>query len=205
MKKLFVLGDSISIQYGPFLRKMVGDRFQYDRKRGEAEALADLDRPIGANGGDSGMVLNYLGREWDKQVRYDVLLVNCGLHDIKTDPTTGRKQVSPAEYRENLEEIVRIAREMAHSVVWIRTTDADERIHNTRSSSFYRYHDDVVAYNAIADEVMSAQEIPIIDLYTFTRSFGTSAFNDHVHYTEEIQCLQAAYIAGYLDGWFRKN
>lgn len=202
MKQLFVLGDSISIQYGPYLRKMLDGRYRYDRKRGEEEALADLDRPVGANGGDSGMVLDYLGRERDKQVRYDVLLLNCGLHDIKTDPVSGRKQVSPVAYRDNLEEIARIAREMAQAPVWVRTTDAVEQIHNVRSTSIYRYHDDVVAYNAIADEVMSAHEVPIIDLYTFTRCFGTNAFSDHVHYTEEVQCLQAAYIAGHLDGRF---
>lgn len=39
----------------------------------------------------------------------------------------------------------------------------------------------------------------LIDLYTFTRCFGTSAFCNHVHYTEEVRALQAAYIAGSLE------
>jgi len=53
MRSLFIIGDSISIQYGPHLKKMVEGWLHYGRKRGEAEALNDLDRPAGTNGGDS--------------------------------------------------------------------------------------------------------------------------------------------------------
>jgi hypothetical protein len=101
MKKLFVVGDSISIQYGPYLKKMVEHRFLYDRKRGEQEALADLDNPVGANGGDSRMVLDYLEQERTRGMSCDVLLVNCGLHDIKTDPLSGEMQVPLYAYREH--------------------------------------------------------------------------------------------------------
>ncbi|MFB9328961.1 SGNH/GDSL hydrolase family protein [Paenibacillus aurantiacus] len=199
MRSIYVLGDSISIQYGPYLKRMTEERFVYDRKRGEEEALADLDHPVGANGGDSAMVLDYLKSEQAKGMRYDLLLLNCGLHDLKTDPETGEKQVPPDQYRRNLEEIVIIAREMTQAVIWLRTTDAVEEIHNARIAAFHRYHDDVVAYNAIADDVMSRHGVAALDLYGFTRAFGTDAFCDHVHFTEEVRRLQAAYIAGYLE------
>jgi lysophospholipase L1-like esterase len=199
MRSVFILGDSISIQYGPHLKKLVEGRFAYDRKRGEAEALADLDRPVGANGGDSTMVLEYLLTEQYKGVSYDMLLLNCGLHDIKTDPVTKEKQVPLDQYRRNLERIATVARQMARAVIWVRTTDAVESIHNARSASFHRYHDDVLAYNAVADEVMGKYGIPLLDLYSFTRVFGESAYRDHVHFTEEVCRMQAAYIAGYLE------
>ncbi|GIP16658.1 hypothetical protein J40TS1_23000 [Paenibacillus montaniterrae] len=198
MKKLFVVGDSISIQYGPFLKQMTAGRFHYDRKRGVEEALADLDKPVGANGGDSSMVLQYLLQERSKGVRYDVLLVNCGLHDLKTDPHSGLKQISLQLYRTNLEAIIHFAQEISPRLIWIRTTDADENIHNSPGSAFFRFHDDVVAYNEAADEIMDKHKVPTIDLYTFTRAFGSEAYCDHVHYKEEIRRLQAAYIAGYL-------
>lgn len=198
MKKLFVVGDSISIQYGPFLKQMTAGRFHYDRKRGVEEALADLDKPVGANGGDSSMVLQYLLQERSKGVRYDVLLVNCGLHDLKTDPHSGLKQISLQLYRTNLEAIIHFAQEISPRLIWVRTTDADENIHNSPDSAFLRFHEDVVAYNAAADEIMEQHNVPTIDLYTFTRAFGSEAYCDHVHYKEEIRRLQAAYIAGYL-------
>lgn len=200
MRKLFVLGDSISIHYGPYLKQMTEGWFVYDRKRGEEQALADLDQPVGANGGDSERVRGYLASERNKGVRYDLLLLNCGLHDIKTDPQTAERQVPAQKYRSNLEAIVETARQMAEAVVWVRTTDAVEAVHNTKSSSFHRFHKDVVAYNAIADEVMSQYGIPLLDLYMFTQGFGESAYCDHVHFTEEIRRLQAAFIAGYLAG-----
>ena len=49
----YVIGDSISIQYGPYLESALGASWQYDRKSGDAEARKNLDIPIGANGGDS--------------------------------------------------------------------------------------------------------------------------------------------------------
>lgn len=209
MRKLFIVGDSISIQYGPYVKALTADYLHYDRKRGEAEALVDLDKPVGANGGDSSMVLAYLLEEQSKGVQYDVLLVNCGLHDIKTDIVTKEKQISLNEYANNLERIVEIAQTMSRQFIWVKTTDAVEEVHNKPDSSFHRFHEDVVTYNACADEIMEKHGVPTIDLYTFTRTFGEEAYCDHVHYNEEIRRLQAAYIVGFLDlelnSTFREN
>lgn len=199
MRSLFVLGDSISIQYGPYLQQMVEGSYRYDRKRGEQEALANLDRPVGANGGDSTLVLEYLRQEEAKGTRYDLLLLNCGLHDIRTDLLTNTIQTPQPQYRKQLEEIFAAASRMANEVVWVRTTDVVDRIHNELSKQFYRYHRDVVAYNEIADQVFGQRDVPILDLYRFTRFFGDSAYKDHVHFTQEVSRLQAAYIAGFLD------
>ncbi|WP_264166498.1 hypothetical protein [Clostridium tagluense] len=43
----------MSIHYGPYLKNMIKHKFEYDRKRGMKQALTDLDKPIGANAGDS--------------------------------------------------------------------------------------------------------------------------------------------------------
>ncbi|WP_411350141.1 SGNH/GDSL hydrolase family protein [Paenibacillus sp. WLX2291] len=201
MKDLFIIGDSISIQYGPYLKHMLEGHYRYDRKRGE-EALYDLDQPIGANGGDSERVLQYLKSEQHNNIRYDVLLLNCGLHDIKTDRYKREKQISLEQYRENLQEILRVADQMAQHIIWIRTTDVVDDIHNQPPATFFRFHDDVLAYNAAADEIMKSEGISIIDLYTFTRCFEKSAYCDHVHYTEQVRQLQAAYIAGYLENYY---
>lgn len=199
MRSVFVIGDSISLQYGPYLKQMITSHFNYDRKRGDTQALVDLNNPIGANNGDSGMVLQYLQEEQEKGTKYDILLVNCGLHDIKTNPDTGEKQVSLAKYHNNISQIISIAQEMAHSFIWIRTTDALEEIHNILCPEIHRFHDDVMAYNDVADEIMAINSVPSIDLYQFTQTFGKAAYCDHVHFNEEVRQLQAAYIAGYLN------
>ncbi|WP_036746688.1 SGNH/GDSL hydrolase family protein [Paenibacillus sp. UNC451MF] len=202
MRHVFVIGDSISIQYGPYLKDMLADRYGYDRKSGEEAALTNLDRPMGANGGDSSMVLEYLTLEHNQGTRYDILLINCGLHDIKSSLTDGSKQVPPDDYRNNLQSIAKLAQKMANDVIWIRTTDVVTEIHNARCKSFQRFGEDVLQYNRVADQVWESFDIPRMDLYSFSRTFGTSAYCDHVHFTEEVRRLQAAYIAGYLDSRF---
>ncbi|MEK3910543.1 SGNH/GDSL hydrolase family protein [Paenibacillus sp. FSL H7-0331] len=202
MRSIFVIGDSISIQYGPYLKEQLEGDLGYDRKRGDAQAMIDLDQPLGANGGDSSMVLAYLESLEALGTKYDILLLNCGLHDIKTDLVTGSKQISLEQYRHNISEIVDKARKMSNSFVWIRTTDVIDHIHNARSRNFHRFHSDVLDYNAAADAIMQEHGITILDLYGFSRKFGEAAFCDHVHYTDEVRKLQAAFITGYLHAKF---
>ena len=200
MRTLFVIGDSISMQYGPYLKSCLAGAWTYDRKRGAEHALQDLDQPVGANGGDSALVLAYLEElQRSGSFQPDLLLLNCGLHDIKTDPHTGAKQVPIAQYRANLERIMGLLRQMRISTVWVRTTPVNDEQHNTRSREFHRFARDVAEYNAIADEVCTAAGAPLLDLFSFTRNLGEDVFCDHVHFTEPVRAQQAAFIAGFLD------
>lgn len=197
MQKLFVLGDSISIQYGPYLAQMLRGVFEYARKEAEAQPPVASRYPADTNGGDSSMVLAYLEAQLAK-IASDLLLLNCGLHDVKVDPQDGTKQVPPDRYQANLRDIVRLVRRNRTRAVWVRTTPVDDETHNSRSTSFYRFGRDVIHYNEIADTVFAEAGIPVIDLYTFTLNLGDGVYCDHVHFTERVRALQAAYIAGSL-------
>lgn len=197
--KLFVIGDSVSIHYGPYLKVMLEDKFDYDRKRGMEQALEDLDRPIGANAGDSRMVLEYLEEEHHKNTKYDILAMNCGLHDIRVDRTSKMIQVELEEYKTNLTRIIEISKIMANKTIWVGLTPVIDEIHNARKAGFLRYNDDVMAYDAASKEIMSEHKIPCIDMYSFTRALGPDVYCDHVHFKDEIRRLQAAFIAGYLN------
>lgn len=200
---LFVIGDSISLQYGPWLEQFVSSAFRYDRKRddGGKRAEDDLDTPQGANGGDSRMVLEYLRRlKAAHRLQADYLLINCGLHDIKTEVSSGKIQISQEEYRCNLDSIFQEVNGTGVKLVWVRSTPVNEELHNTKGLAFNRYSADVEKYNRIADNYFLAKGIPIIDLYHFSKSFPKEATADHVHYTEEYSRLQAAFIAGFLLG-----
>jgi lysophospholipase L1-like esterase len=202
MKKLYVIGDSISIQYGPYLQQALQGVMHYARKEGETEALFNLDNPQGANGGDSSMVLAFLqGMKKQGGLDADLLLLNCGLHDIKTNPQTGQRQIDIDRYAENLRAIVALVATMPPSLAWIRTTPCDEQIHNQPHMTFHRFAADCDAYNQVADEIMSAVGIPIIDLHTFTRNLGLDLYCDHVHFHEAVRAQQAAFLAGWLFHW----
>lgn len=195
----FLIGDSISIQYGPYLEKYVQGNWRFDRKNDNGQAAKNLDVPVGANGGDSRMVLAYLRlKVTDAAFRPNVLLLNCGLHDIKRNPQTNAIAVDSVSYRANLEAIWKLLANRRIPLVWMRTTAVDDERHNSRTKDFKRYARDLATYNAIADAVMHRHRVPVIDLYSFTRNLGGERFIDHVHYDSTTRSLQAAHIAGFL-------
>lgn len=197
--KIYVIGDSISIQYGPHLEAYLAGVMEYSRKEGEEEALLNLDNPQGANGGDSSRVLSFLTSMAESRgCDADLLILNCGLHDIKTDPETGLPQVSIEDYRGNLKAIVRLAESMKSRLVWIRTTPCDERVHNREGMDFHRFSADCDAYNHAADQIMASAGVPVIDLHTFTLNLGEDLYRDHAHFHEHVCEKQAAFIAGWL-------
>ena len=195
MPTLHVVGDSISQHYGPYLQQYLGGLLAYSRKEGMP---GDPNEPSGDNGGDSALVLRYLRACREHGMHWDYLLLNCGLHDIKTDPATGAKQAPPAAYAHNLGAIVPLALALASQVIWVRTTPVDDAIHNARQQQFHRFAADVDRYNAIADAIMHEHGIPAIDLFTFTRTLSDDLYMDHVHYRDGVRQLQGAFIAGYL-------
>ncbi len=196
--KVFVIGDSISIYYGPYLKNSLKGFFSYDRKKDKGEALKNLDNPVGANGGDSGMVLAYLKElVKDKDFKTDYLLVNCGLHDIKRKSPRGNPQVNLIKYKSNLSEIIYFSKVMDVKLIWVNSTPVADSIHNRRVP-FYRFNQDLINYNKAADSIMLESKIPVIDLYSFTEKYIPQAYIDHIHYKKDIRGKQADFIAGSL-------
>jgi lysophospholipase L1-like esterase len=191
---LHVVGDSISIHYGPHLQTMLTGVVAYSRKTAPD---GSLDEAGAANGGDSSTVLAYL-QSLRPERPFDVLLINCGLHDIKRDLVTSQPQISTERYAANLRAILVEGDRLAKRVLWVRTTPVIDERHNRLNTAFRRFESDVEAYNASADRVMREHAISIIDLFTFTRNLGLDVYVDHVHFTDEVRAQQAAFIAGHL-------
>jgi nanoRNase/pAp phosphatase (c-di-AMP/oligoRNAs hydrolase)/lysophospholipase L1-like esterase len=198
MTSFFVLGDSISVQYGPYLAERIRPFGTYARKEG---VIGNLDIPEGQNGGDSSACLRYLRARFEEPgFRPDWLVLNCGLHDIKRPPTDEPiHQVPPEVYRANLRAMFDLVRDHGVRLCWVRTTPAFENVHNVRNAAFHRFAADVDAYNAITDELCAERGIPVIDLHGFTLPYCPEAFEDHIHFGESMRALQAAFIAGHLE------
>ena len=200
MKKVFVLGDGISLGYTQYLAKYLG--FEYEvLSKGENE---NTDCPDGKNFGDSRMLLSYLrGEAMGGRLNYDIIIFNCGLHDIKYNWETEKIQVEPDEYENNLRRICAILKGTGANVYFVNSTPVYDEIHNSTKNiilnvDFVRRPGDIEKYNAIAEKVMPENAVHIIDLYAFTKPFGTKAVRDHVHFFPEIEEKQAQFIANYL-------
>jgi len=197
---IFLIGDSISIDYFPYLKESVKDFAFLDRKQDDGKALQNLDIPMGANGGDSGMVLMYLKSQLKEPgFNPDYLIVNCGLHDIKRNPKTNEIQINESEYRSNLIKIFSLLQRNKIKPIWISTTPVVDSIHNSMSNSFKRYAVDVAKYNQLAAEVCALKEVPVINLFGFTKRLGADQYRDHIHYKQQVQKLQADFISSCLE------
>ena len=199
-KHILMIGDSISILYGPYLKDFLQDTFDYRVKGNIKDAIVNLDNPNGANAGNSRMVLDYLKHYSENEINFedDIILLNCGLHDIKTDPVTGKKAINLAEYISNLDSIFNIILSLDKKLIWINSTPVNDSIHNSRQTGFYRFNNDVIKYNLAADSICKFYKIPVIDLYLYSSSFPLDAYSDHVHYKQQYSRLQAKFISDYL-------
>mgnify|MGYP003658430271 CR=1 FL=1 len=202
--KIYVLGDSISVHYGPFLEQELQGWCNYARKGGPDAAGTDWENPADANGGDSNLVRSFLTENL-AAIQSDWLLFNCGLHDLRVERTTGKFQVTIAAYRENLAAIIPLVRQHKIEPIWITTTPLIDEIHNRHDLPYRRFRRDVIAYNQVAAEVMATHNVPIIDLLTFTRNLEPDIYLDHVHLVPDVREQQAAFIARELRQRFTKS
>lgn len=203
MVNVFLLGDSINLDYGQFVPAFLKSGIHVYGKPGAEEAYENLDIPIGGNGGDSRMVLEYLQTAEGPVLDCDYFIFNCGLHDLKHNAKTGLLQVPLEEYEQNLQAIVELMQNRGVKVVFINTTPTDQTRYSA-IKSFYRLTEDVPAYNQAAQAVMTRNQVPVIDLYGFTQALGLSGddlFRDHTHFTPAVIKLHSAFIAGFINGF----
>lgn len=229
-KRVHVIGDSISLHYGPYLEEYLPDGLIYARKLAEPElearqfsaggaleysTVATQDAgsrsrlldypegPFGENAGDSGMVLAYLQAGSPAVAAADIVLLNCGLHDLKMSRATGLRQVEPDVYREHLEGIVALLAAAAKSLLWVTTTPVDDATHEHHGATltFRRSQLDVERYNQVAADVMRGAGVPLIDLHDYTMDLAAGGvglaalYVDHVHFTPTVRAAQARFLA----------
>lgn len=198
MKTVFIIGDSISLHYHQYIKELLENKAEYYRKgsTGEIqEALHDPNNPFGANGGDSNLVIEYMEMLKSKNKKFDILIINCGLHDIRVDRRNNKIQLDEKQYEENLNKIIELSKEISKQLIWISITPVNDEIHNSRNDGYLRYNKDVKKYNEIAENIMSENNIKIIDLYEFTQNLESQdMYRDHVHYKEDICEKQAQFI-----------
>jgi lysophospholipase L1-like esterase len=197
---LFLIGDSISVQYSPFLREFLEPEWECRLPSGREEALANLDIAVGANGGDSHRLLS-LVREIVKSEAPagSIFAFNCGLHDIRRDRETKALQVPLEDYTNNLRSMADLLKDSAWQPVWITTTPVDDHTHNVANYfTTLRFREDEQTYRRASISLMEEHGIPVCDFGSFTARLGLEAFCDHVHYHPDVQRLQATFLAGWL-------
>ena len=180
---LVLIGDSIRMGYQATVRERL--------------ASVDIWSPE-ANGGDSANVLAHLD-EWVAAHSPQVVHLNCGLHDIKKPFDSGRAQVGLDEYRRHLREIFDRILSTGARLVWASTTPVDEDLHH-RNKGFDRFTADVDAYNSVALDLATAEDVPVNDLHAVIESADRTHLlqEDGVHVSEEGSRLLGDAVAEFV-------
>ena len=138
----------------------------YTRK-GENGVVGDINQATDVNGGDSSHVLSYLQKM--QRMDFDVLLLNCGLHDIKV--VEGR-QVEPEEYRENLKQVLELMRErgdkinLARYAYLLARMEPKENADETHKELYREFSKKM--YQWMKDDAQCRQAIEAIMIYIYT-------------------------------------
>ena len=178
--KVLVIGDSISIGYTPIVQVALA-------------SMAEVVR-IEGNGADSANVRAKLD-DWLSGTDYDLVSLNCGLHDLKY---TDRHQVESAAYQQNLEAIFNTMAGRGVRVLWVTTTPIHDERHAGRKAGFSRVNKDVELYNEMALGIVRRRKIQVCDLYRVVQSRGmeTLLLKDGTHYTPAGYQILADEVAG---------
>lgn len=146
LPRVLLIGDSISIGYTPAVREMLA-------------GVANVHR-IPDNGGPTRRGLAQLDA-WLGTGRWDVIHFNFGLHDIKLDEAD-KLRTAPEDYPQNLRKIIRRLRATGARLVFATSTPVPGKLKTTGPR---RRTADLIACNAAARDVMTAEKIPVNDLY----------------------------------------
>ena len=133
-----------------------------------------------------------------------VLVFSCGLHDIVRTSDSVDCQVGEEDYRNNLQEIIDIGKNIFSQIVFCSSIPIDDERHNGMSVDWYRYNNDICRYNEIAMNVCVENNIGVIDLYGLTKGLlntNTDVYIDHIHVNEYVSKLYATEIVNRLTKW----
>ncbi|WP_200587130.1 SGNH/GDSL hydrolase family protein [Pedobacter segetis] len=175
--KILIIGDSISIGYTPFVKSNLKDEAEVIHCKGNAKftdnGIAHLD-------------------EWLGTEKWDIIQFNWGLWDIcyrdpnkpaeytNRDKIKGKITTDKKTYEANLQTMVNRLKQTDAKLIFVTTTYVPDQ-------EIGRYNKDVMAYNAIAKQVMKRNNIVVNDLYAVSKQIHDEyGLNDtNVHYKKE--------------------
>lgn len=196
-KRVFVIGDSISMGWQPFLAQ-------------ELDGIASVSRPQqnerNENCAGTTRGVARIAAWLDQADAPDLILFNFGLHDMKhVNPEDGKnsndpahpRQAEPEIYERQLAQIVDQLEKTGARLIFLTTTPVP-----SGGVKPLRRMGDPLLYNALARRIMDARGIEVIDLYSPALEFQTPWQQPaNVHFTKEGSSQLAGLIAKRVRPW----
>ncbi|MCD6346885.1 MAG: SGNH/GDSL hydrolase family protein [Bacteroidales bacterium] len=175
-EKILIIGDSISIGYTPHVKELLGDRAIVTHNKGNAQ--------------HTGTGLEKI-KEWIGDEDWDIIQFNWGLWDLayrnldvknvgNRDKINGKVTFTPEQYKANVDSLVRVMKSLSDAeLIFVTTSYVPE-------GEVGRFVKDGPIYNDAALEVMKKYNIPVTDIYEYSKELHArfaTAYNN-VHYTK---------------------
>ena len=179
--KVALIGDSIRMNAEPFVRDHLPQRFRVTSPSVNCESSHKVAERIG---------------DWVPRGEFDLVHINCGLHDIRYDPGRDRPVSSPQEYEANLRKIFAHLATSGAAVVWATSTPIDEVMHNASKPS-RRHRSDLLEYNRLSVSLAHSFGFRIHDLHALLLQAPLESLllADGVHYNRTGNALIGQHIA----------
>jgi isoamyl acetate esterase len=179
--KVALIGDSIRMNAESFVRNRLSQRFRLTSPPVNCESSHKVAEQIG---------------EWVPRGEFDLVHINCGLHDIRYDPGRDRPVSSPQEYEANLRKIFAHLATSGAAVIWATSTPIDEAMHNGIKPS-RRFRADLLEYNRLSVSLARGFGFRIHDLHDLLSqaSLESLLLPDGVHYNRTGNALIGQHIA----------
>lgn len=175
-KKVLIIGDSISLGYFPYVKKMLEGEVDVVHNPGNAQHTGTGLRMID---------------EWLGDSSYDVIVFNWGLWDLcyrhpestsvgQRDKINGTIAFTVDQYKTNIEQLVKRLKMTGAKLVFATTTFVPP-------GEAGRFEGDELIYNEAAVAIMHANGVEVLDLHehsiTIYQSYKMG--EGDVHYTAE--------------------
>jgi len=168
LPRLLIIGDSISRGYTLATRHILAGKINVHRAPENCGPTANGLKKVDI---------------WLGSGKWDVITWNFGIHDRNT---------APATYKANLESLIKRLRQTGAKVLWVRTTPAPPS--GTNNEKFSDAQCDRL--NAVADEVMKANHISEVDLFTLLKPrLAELQLPNNVHFKEDGYQLMGGEMA----------
>jgi lysophospholipase L1-like esterase len=192
LRRLFVCGDSISVGYGPTLKVTLQNQINVTHRRDLPQVFPALVKPLRGYSGPARSLLEYTAAVLNSpEYRPDILLLNCGLHDVARGPA-GKKA---EQYERDLEALFALVQGRHVTLVWVQTTP---------KAAGHRDNPEILEFNRISARVLGGRGVALIDLHAFTTALiaGHGEANvirpDGVHFTRFACEAQGRFSASEL-------
>ncbi|MCK5176018.1 MAG: alpha-L-fucosidase [Planctomycetes bacterium] len=192
LPRVLILGDSISIGYTLQVRELL-------------KGKANIHRALNEQGIKENCAGTTHGLKridfWLGEKKWDLIHFNWGLHDLKyvnekgqkVDPSKGRQQAVPDQYRKNLEVLVERLKKTGAKLVFATTIPYVEGCAGRKVG-------DELVYNKIAKEIMKKHKVTINDTWAVINpKLKEYAKERNVHLKKEGTTALSKHIAKVIE------